>query len=679
MRRRSSLYSAVTGGVVLDVGSAYTKCGFTGEPCPRHIFPTNFYIEGQKCAIPDLPSRVGFSLSALVVVVSTFLRSIYFRRLQVTPKDWRVIVCEDSMWPYLFKKALAQALFDLEIPGVVFLPTLWLPIYLTQETSGLVIDCGFSESRVIPICDGFPLQTSLVTVPVGMRDIHARLLWLLFPSLDTSAPPISLPSSTGSGKVYSVYYKYQNTIHNSLHSSPVDDRNDSDQNTKERAVGKDMSRSIYDTSSHGNPHRASDIGFFLALMSKIIRHRSNKVSAHLPSPSSSPCRLPCLYLLEELEDAVAQLCFILDRQTSLTYACAGTGHSEGSADSGRAREKRVREKLKIFLANDEDSPTQLDHGTDPSSSSRERKQKSDPGYSTGPLSHLLHHVQMSDTSSDSKDTKNDDIEGDGVNDDASVHFQFQAGEALFGANEEGSSIAEMVCECLLKCPLEVRAKVAANVVVSGGTASVPGFTRRLLEEIYALMEEKDRYSTLRGLKHKLCPWGWQQQLRGQINSRDTTTRSGDEAPGGGLSLASSTSSFASAALSLPPHVLAWAGASLVGSMDVLVNEFIRPQDLDYLGNPSDTKPSAARTSSSSPFLSSSSHASYNRGGAATGSTGPGELASVPDSVEAVSLRQGVEGMERKERDRRAMLRHTGGIPDWTAPGAYPFINRPRQR
>lgn len=44
--RRHSIYGTED-RVVLDIGSLYIKCGFSGEPSPRHLVPTWSYL-GQS-------------------------------------------------------------------------------------------------------------------------------------------------------------------------------------------------------------------------------------------------------------------------------------------------------------------------------------------------------------------------------------------------------------------------------------------------------------------------------------------------------------------------------------------------------------------------------------------------------------------------------------------------------
>ena len=45
----------------------------------------------------------------------------------------------------------------LKVPSVAFLPSSALAVYASGRTSGLVVDCGHEETRVLPMFQGVPL------------------------------------------------------------------------------------------------------------------------------------------------------------------------------------------------------------------------------------------------------------------------------------------------------------------------------------------------------------------------------------------------------------------------------------------------------------------------------------------------------------------------------------------
>lgn len=65
-------------------------------------------------------------------------------------------------------------------------------------------------------------------------------------------------------------------------------------------------------------------------------------------------------------------------------------------------------------------------------------------------------------------------------------------EILFEQDNEEKSVASLILDALVKCPIDTRKVLSENIVVIGGTAMLPGFLHRLLAEI-RLLVEKPKY------------------------------------------------------------------------------------------------------------------------------------------------------------------------------------------
>jgi len=318
-----------TSPVVIDFGEAYIKCGFAGEGTPRHVFANDFEKKGIDSSKP-------VSLRGWLTFLSKAMNTIYFQRLLTNPKERPVVICENIYWPYTFKEALVKVLFQLGVPSLLFLPSVGSCIYATGLDSALIIDIGYNETRVLPICDGFPLDSAFTICPVGMVDIH--------------------------------------------------------------------------------------------------NHFRSELKAET---------------LSSFEVEIAQLLTpqILDRLIMQTCAVR-------SFSASRAEEKK------------------------------ETKEK--PVQPVEPVSFSL---GCSDGGEERKVT-------------VGAKLRVDACDALFGMNEEGYSLAELVCQCLIKCSADVRGRVAQNLVLSGGAAHLEGFKSRLLHEIDHEME-KPSSSSLLGVKGKV--------------------------------------------------------------------------------------------------------------------------------------------------------------------------------
>ncbi len=71
------------------------------------------------------------------------------------------------------------------------------------------------------------------------------------------------------------------------------------------------------------------------------------------------------------------------------------------------------------------------------------------------------------------------------------------------SRKQGHSLPELICNCLLEASIDVRPKLASNIVVCGGMASVPGLAYRLQQELLALLQQP-RFREVRGLAAKLA-------------------------------------------------------------------------------------------------------------------------------------------------------------------------------
>lgn len=66
----------------------------------------------------------------------------------------------------------------------------------------------------------------------------------------------------------------------------------------------------------------------------------------------------------------------------------------------------------------------------------------------------------------------------------------QAAEIWFkNSDPDGCSLPYMILECLAACPIDVRKKLAASILITGGTSMLPGFKARLVRELKKIESE----------------------------------------------------------------------------------------------------------------------------------------------------------------------------------------------
>ncbi|KAI8488754.1 Actin- protein 10 [Branchiostoma belcheri] len=69
-----------------------------------------------------------------------------------------------------------------------------------------------------------------------------------------------------------------------------------------------------------------------------------------------------------------------------------------------------------------------------------------------------------------------------------------ATEVLFEQDNELQSVATLILDAIIKSPIDTRKELAENLVVTGGTALLPGFMHRLMQELNTL-RQSPKYSS----------------------------------------------------------------------------------------------------------------------------------------------------------------------------------------
>ncbi|KAG2171537.1 hypothetical protein INT43_008263, partial [Umbelopsis isabellina] len=192
--RGHSIYG-IEDRVVLDIGTLYIKCGFSGESRPRHIVPTwtrqrrSQDLEGEAYAVSgefselyglDISTRSPSAYAAFEQRLARLLHDIYYRLLLTDPKSSKVIVLESPLLPICIKQSIAKVLFQkLQVPSISFTPSHLLALLTIGQTTGLVVDCGHLEMTVLPIYAARPLIPFTTASPLAGRAMNSRLRKLL--------------------------------------------------------------------------------------------------------------------------------------------------------------------------------------------------------------------------------------------------------------------------------------------------------------------------------------------------------------------------------------------------------------------------------------------------------------------------------------------------------------------
>ncbi|KRY22810.1 Actin-related protein 10 [Trichinella patagoniensis] len=153
--------------IVLDIGTALTKYGFSSELVPRGIIPTT-----PALTTLDVVSFNNHEEQTRLQMVTDFFDNIFFRQLLITPAKERMVIVESVITPTMRRDLIAKVLFTrFDIANICFPPIHLCAAFPLGTQTALVVDVGNYETQVMAIFDGVPLIQSFQVAPVASRAV----------------------------------------------------------------------------------------------------------------------------------------------------------------------------------------------------------------------------------------------------------------------------------------------------------------------------------------------------------------------------------------------------------------------------------------------------------------------------------------------------------------------------
>ncbi|KAL1228956.1 Actin-related protein 10 [Trichinella pseudospiralis] len=161
--------------IVLDIGTALTKYGFSSELVPRGIISTTSAL--NTLAVTSFSIQEEQTRLQMVI---DFFDSIFFRQLLITPAKERIVIVESVITPTLRRDLIAKVLFTrFDIANICFPPIHLCAAFPLGTQTALVVDVGNYETQVMAIFDGVPLIQTFQVAPVASRAVLKRLRELI--------------------------------------------------------------------------------------------------------------------------------------------------------------------------------------------------------------------------------------------------------------------------------------------------------------------------------------------------------------------------------------------------------------------------------------------------------------------------------------------------------------------
>jgi actin-related protein len=183
--------------VVLDIGQFSTKVGFAGENYPRQVFLTivgkpkygtiksredDIYV-GEEIASIALNKIFHPIEKGLIVDWANFkvlIDYIFYDQLRIDPTNVSVVFAVHPLFPY---KDLGKVfeLFLERYQCMAFYPVLdsMLTLYSGGFQTGLIVEIGDSNTRIVPIYEGYKLEHAVRILDIGGRVLTRYMEQLL--------------------------------------------------------------------------------------------------------------------------------------------------------------------------------------------------------------------------------------------------------------------------------------------------------------------------------------------------------------------------------------------------------------------------------------------------------------------------------------------------------------------
>ncbi|CAF0719046.1 unnamed protein product [Brachionus calyciflorus] len=157
--------------IIIDIGHAYTKCGYSAEPAPHAIIPTQ--VSQKKIFDYKNFSNSSDTLKEMLI---EFFYKIYYKILNTNSKERKVVIVESVLTPSEFRTILADVLFNnFQASSVLFMPSHMASTYTLGINRALVIDIGYADCQIMPVSDGYSLTNLCNFVSLGAKEIHSHL------------------------------------------------------------------------------------------------------------------------------------------------------------------------------------------------------------------------------------------------------------------------------------------------------------------------------------------------------------------------------------------------------------------------------------------------------------------------------------------------------------------------
>eukprot|EP00435_Cladocopium_sp_Y103_P031470 s845_g8.t1 len=160
--------------LVLETGSNMCRVGFAKQDVPSAVFPSlmgrirhpalmqvgfqNQIYVGEEArvrrGILQLLRPIERGLVTRWPEVEQIWHYMFYNELRVAPEEHPVLLLEAPLTPQDDRERMVQMMFEtFGVPSLHLATHAVLSLYASGRTTGIVLDCGLSQTRAVPVCE----------------------------------------------------------------------------------------------------------------------------------------------------------------------------------------------------------------------------------------------------------------------------------------------------------------------------------------------------------------------------------------------------------------------------------------------------------------------------------------------------------------------------------------------
>ena len=105
----------------------------------------------------------------------------------MAPEEHPVLLSEAALNPRSNRERMTQMMFEtFNVPAIYVMSQAALVLYSSGRTTGLVMNCGETQSQAVPVYEGYPVPHAIGALALGGKDLTEYMMKLLTERYGTS-------------------------------------------------------------------------------------------------------------------------------------------------------------------------------------------------------------------------------------------------------------------------------------------------------------------------------------------------------------------------------------------------------------------------------------------------------------------------------------------------------------